>query len=145
MPEVAIAPLHAPPVVQEVAFVDDHERLALEPTVMELGLTAKLTVAAAATGKLGVGVIEVEVPLNDMVTGMDTAPLVDVTVPVTVIGGKLCPAPSEALVVQVSAVALRVQVQPLPVMEAMVNPVGGSVTVTVPLLAPVPALETVIV
>ena len=121
--------------------MEDHERLALEPTVMELGLTEKLTVGARVT----LAEADDDVPLNATVTGMDTAPFVDVTLPVTVIAGRLCPAPTEVLVVHESAVELTVQVQPLPAMVAMAKPVGGSVTVTVPLFATVPEFVTVIV
>ena len=121
--------------------MEDHERLALEPTVMELGLTEKLTVGARVT----LADDEDDVPLNATLTGIDTVPLVDVTLPVTVITGKLCPALNEVLVVHGSALELTLQVQPLPLIVAIVNPVGGSVTVTVPLLAAVPEFVTVIV
>ena len=45
---MASVPLHAPPAVQEVAFVDDHVSVALEPNVREVGLTEMLTVGAGA-------------------------------------------------------------------------------------------------
>jgi len=115
--------------------------LAVEPSVMELGLTAKLTVGASVT----LADADDDVPLNATLTGMDTVPFVDVTLPVTVIAGKLCPTLSEVLVVHVSALELTVQVQPLPLIVAMAKPVGGSVTVTAPLLAAVPEFVTVIV
>ena len=41
-------PLHPPAAVQEVAFVEDHVSVALEPNVREVGLTEMLTVGAGA-------------------------------------------------------------------------------------------------
>ena len=46
VPDVAIVPLHAPLAVQEAALVEDQERVALEPSVIELGLAEKLTVGS---------------------------------------------------------------------------------------------------
>ena len=63
--------------------------------------------------------------------------------PVTVIGGKLAPAASASLRVQV--VEARVHVHPVPEIAVTVKPVGGSATVTVPLVAALPVFETVIV
>ncbi len=127
--------------MQDAALVDDHERLAVEPSVMELGLTERLTVGAKAT------LVEADddVPSNPTVTGIVTVPVVEVTEPVTVIAGRLCPGLAEALVVHESDVVPTVQVQPVPAMVAIANPVGGSVTVTVPLLAAVPEFVTVMV
>jgi hypothetical protein len=102
----------------------------------------------AATVTLGVGetVTVEDIPPPERLTGIDTGvPLLAVTVPVTVIAGKLCPVASESLRVQLVAVAVTVHVQPLPVMVAIVNPTGGSVTVTAPLVAAVPVFDTVIV
>jgi len=76
-----------------------------------------------------------------MVTGV---PLAAVTLPVTVIGGKLCPAASESLRVHVGVAGVHAP-HPGPEMAVMVKPVGGSATVTVPLVAPLPVLETVMV
>jgi hypothetical protein len=76
-----------------------------------------------------------------MLTGV---PLAAGTFPVPVIGGKLCPAPTELLYVQVVVANVHVHVAP-PLIAVTVKPVGGSATVTVPLVAAVPVLDTVIV
>ncbi len=47
VPLVASVPLHAPLAVQEVALVDDQVSVALLPSVIEVGLTASVTVGAA--------------------------------------------------------------------------------------------------
>lgn len=47
VPLVACVPLHAPLAVQAVAFVDDHVRVELPPTVIVVGATAMVTVGAA--------------------------------------------------------------------------------------------------
>jgi len=93
---------------------------------------------------VGVTVTDDDVPPPDNVTGIVTGvPLVEVTFPVTVIGGKLAPAASASLRVQV--VEARVHVHPVPEIAVTVKPVGGSATVTVPLVAALPVFETVIV
>ena len=48
VPLVACVPLQAPLAVQEVAFVEDHVSVALSPTVIEVGLIARVTVGTAA-------------------------------------------------------------------------------------------------
>jgi hypothetical protein len=87
-------------------------------------------------------------PPPEMLAGMVTAwPAVAVTVPITTMGGKLDPGLRESPRVQVNPPAgvPRVQVQPDPETEVIVKPVGGSVTVVVPLvLPPLAALDTVI-
>ena len=52
-PLVDSVPLHAPEAVQEVALVEDQERVELEPLEIVLGLALKLT--------LGAGVVTVTV------------------------------------------------------------------------------------
>ena len=102
--------------------------------------------AGAATVTVGVGVTVTgdDVPPPDKVTGIVTGvPFADVTFPVTVIAGKLCPARSASLRVQM--VVVRVHVHPVPEIAVTVKPVGGSVTVTVPLVGPLPVFETVMV
>lgn len=102
--------------------------------------------AGAATVTVGVGVTVTgdDIPPPDMVTGIVTGvPFADVTFPVTVIAGKLRPTPSASLLVQVTDE--RLQVHPAPEIAATVKPVGGSTTVTVPLVAPLPVFETVMV
>jgi hypothetical protein len=102
------------------------------------------TGAVTVTVGVGVTVTDDDVPPPDNVSGMVTGvPFAEVTFPVTVIVGKLAPAASESLRVQV--VELRVQVHPVPEMAVTVKPVGGPTTVTVPLVAPLPVFETVIV
>lgn len=82
-----------------------------------------------------------DVPPPDKLSAMLTGvPFADVTFPVTVMGGKSCPAATALLYVQV--VVDNVHVQFVPEMAVTVNPVGGSTTVTVPLVAPVPVLVT---
>jgi hypothetical protein len=104
-----------------------------------------ITSACAATVTVGVGVtFTADAPPPERLSGMLTGvPLPAVTFPVTVIGGKLCPAPTELLYVQV--VVANVQVQFVPLIAVTWKPVGGSTTVTVPLVAAAPVLETVIV
>jgi hypothetical protein len=96
----------------------------------------------------GVEVTVDVMPPPVMVMGMLTVwPAAPVTFPVTRIAGKLCPADSPSLRVQVKpgGVPLMVHVQPVPATPVIVKFVGGSVTVTVPLLAAAPAaLDTVI-
>jgi hypothetical protein len=46
VPLVVCAPLQAPLAAQEVAFVEDQVSVALSPTVIEVGLTARVTVTA---------------------------------------------------------------------------------------------------
>ena len=46
VPAVASAPLQPPEALQEVAFVDDHERAEAAPLFTVLGLAAKATVGA---------------------------------------------------------------------------------------------------
>src|SRR6202521_6150467 len=86
-------------------------------------------------------------PPPETLTGMVTVwPAVAVTVPVTMIGGKLVPGLSESPRVHVNpgGVPLRVQVQPVPETAVIVKPDGGSVTVVVPLVLPaLAALDTV--
>jgi hypothetical protein len=45
-PEVPMVPLHDPEGVQEVALVDDHDRVDEDPLVMEVGLAEMVTVGA---------------------------------------------------------------------------------------------------
>jgi hypothetical protein len=99
----------------------------------------------AVTATLGVGVtFTVGAPPPVSVSGMVTGvPLAELTFPVTVIVGKLCPAPTEMLYVQV--VVARVHVQFVPLIAVTLKPVGGSATVTVPLVAALPVLDTMIV
>jgi hypothetical protein len=59
LPEVFCAPLKLPLAAQEALFVDDQLRVALCPTVMEVGETDMLTVGA---GIDGVGEVELEPP-----------------------------------------------------------------------------------
>jgi len=93
---------------------------------------------------VGVTVTGEDIPPPDTVTGIVTGvPFADVTFPVTVIAGKLAPAASESLRVQV--VEASVHVHPVPEIAVTVNPVGGSATVTVPVVAPLPVFETVMV
>jgi hypothetical protein len=101
--------------------------------------------ATAATLTVGVGVtFTAAAPPPERLSGMLTGvPLADVTFPVTVVGGKLCPAPTVLLYVQV--VVGNVQVQLVPLMAVTVKPVGGSTTITIPVVAAVPLLDTVIV
>jgi hypothetical protein len=54
-PLIASPPLHPPEAVQEVAFVDDHERVELLPFAMVLGLALKVTVG---TGEVTVTVAD---------------------------------------------------------------------------------------
>ena len=101
--------------------------------------------AATVTEGVGVTVTVPDVPPPETATGIVTGvPLAAVTSPVTVIGGKLCPAAKESLRVQVGAAGVHAP-HPDPEMEVMVKPVGGSATVTVPLVAAFPVLETVMV
>ena|SRR6185312_12347449 len=98
--------------------------------------------AGVATVIVGVDVTGVEMPPPETFRGMLTGvPFEAVTFPVTVIGGKLWPAESASVRVHVPDDT--VQVQPVPAMAVMVKPVGGSATVTVPLVAALPVLETV--
>ena len=93
---------------------------------------------------VGVTVTDDDVPPPDKVIGMLTGvPLGEVTLPVTLIGEKLEPAASESLRVQVTVA--KTHVHPFPEMPETAKPVGGSDTVTVPLVAPLPVSETVIV
>jgi hypothetical protein len=48
VPVDALPPFHAPEAVQAVAFALDQLKVALDPLVMALGSTLKLTVGAAA-------------------------------------------------------------------------------------------------
>jgi hypothetical protein len=48
VPLVFWVPLQAPLAAQEVAFVEDQVRVALSPTVIEVGLIARVTVGRAA-------------------------------------------------------------------------------------------------
>jgi hypothetical protein len=70
-------------------------------------------------------------------------PLAVVTFPVTVIIAKLCPAPKELLFVQVAVATAHVHNGPA--IPVTVKPIGGSATVTVPVVAALPELDTVIV
>jgi hypothetical protein len=100
--------------------------------------------AGAATVTVGVEVTVDGMPPPDTLSGMDTeVPFAPVTSPTTVMGGKLEPAASESLRVQVNVASTHVQ--PVPEIVLTVKPVGGSTTVTVPLVAAVPVFETVIV
>ena len=102
--------------------------------------------AGAATVTVGVGVTVTgdEIPPPDNVTGIVTGvPFAAVMFPVTVITEKLCPAASASLRVQV--VVARVHVHPVPEIAVTVKPIGGSAAVTVPLVAPFPVFDTVIV
>ena len=85
-------------------------------------------------------------PLTTLVGTVTVWPAVAVTVPVTMIGGKLVPGLSESPRVHVNpaGVPLMVQVQPDPATAVMAKPVGGSVTVVVPVVLPaLAALDTV--
>jgi hypothetical protein len=99
----------------------------------------------AATARLGVGAtFTVVAPPPERVSGVETGvPLAAVTFPVTVIFVKLCPAAKGLPFVQV--VVAKVHVHSGPSIAVTVKPVGGSTTVTVPLVAAVPVLDTVIV
>lgn len=101
---------------------------------------------AAATGIDPVTLAAVVRPPPETLTGMLTVPAVAVTVPVTVIAGKLAPGLSESLRVHVKpgGVPLIVHAQPFPWTKVIVKPLGGSVTVVVPLVLPaLAALDTV--
>lgn len=98
------------------------------------------------TDSVGVGVTVTgdDMPPPEMFTGMVICvPPAAVTFPVTVMTGKLALAASESLRVHVSDE--RAHVQPVPEMPVTVKPVGGSETVTAPLVAAFPALETAMV
>jgi hypothetical protein len=62
VPLVASLPLQAPLAVHEVALVDDQVRLALEPTVIDVGDTAIVTVGAGFV-TVSVAVASAEPPL----------------------------------------------------------------------------------
>ena len=49
VPETALVPVHPPLAVQDVAFVDDQERVDDWPEVIDAGLAARETVGAGAT------------------------------------------------------------------------------------------------
>src|ERR1051325_1632332 len=96
----------------------------------------------AATMTEGVVFTAADVPAPDTLSGIVTGvPFVAVTLPVTVIGGKLWPAASASL--RVHVVVDSVQDQPVPLIAVPVNPVGGSTSVTVPLVAALPVFVTV--
>jgi hypothetical protein len=98
--------------------------------------------AGAATVTDAVDVTVDDTPPPDRLIGILTGvPFTAVTFPVTVMGGKLDPAASASLRVQV--IEDRVHVQPVPAMAVTVKPVGGSTTVTVPFVAALPVFETV--
>ena len=101
--------------------------------------------ATPATVTVGVGVtFTAAAPPPETLSGMLTGvPLGDVTFPVTVIVVKLCAAAKELLFVQV--IVANVHDHNSPPIWVGVKPVGGSTTVTVPLVVAVPVLDTVIV
>jgi hypothetical protein len=101
----------------------------------------------AATGVTGglTGTV-VGVPPPDKLSAMLTEePLLAVIFPVTVISGKFCPAPTDALYVQVKVDMVQVQFDPL--IAVGVNPASGSTTITgvAALVAALPLLATWIV
>ena len=80
-----------------------------------------------------VAIAEAELPPDTLTWFVRLEGAVEATLTVTVMAGKLAPAPSRSLRVHVFVE----QVHPVPVMETSVRPVGMvSVTVTVPLLTP---------
>jgi hypothetical protein len=99
----------------------------------------------ATTATLGVGLtFTVDAPPPERISGIVTGvPFADVTFPVTVIVVKLCPGAKELPFVQVVVAKLHAHNGPL--IPVTMKPVGGSATVTVPLVAAVPVLDTVIV
>ena len=90
-------------------------------------------------GSVAVSLARFVSPPPDTVTEFVRVPeAVEANVPVTVMGLKLPLTATTAVLVQVGSV---VQVQPVPAIAVMVNPVGGvSTTVVVPDVAPVPTL-----
>jgi hypothetical protein len=110
-------------------------------------LAESATVGGLPKGPIRTAPLELAIlvrPPPAMVRGTLTVwPRPPVTFPVTVMGGKLAPAATTAELWQVNVA--NVQVQPVPVMLVAVKLVGGSVTVTVPLVGPaLAAFETVI-
>jgi hypothetical protein len=73
---------------------------------------------------------------------LTACPFFAVTFPVTVIDGKLSPAPTELLYVQITDATVHDQF--MPTIEITVKPVGGSATVTVPFVAAAPVFVTLI-
>jgi|SRR5271168_213707 len=104
------------------------------------GVNAELIVVGSVAVSLEV---LVSPPPETVAELIPEAALAD-TLTVSVMAGKLAPAASTAVVVQVSVV--RLHPQPEPVMAVAVSPAGSaSTTVTVPLVAAVPELVAVIV
>jgi hypothetical protein len=76
VPLTACGPFHAPLAVHELAWAETHVNVALVPTVMLGGLTARLTVGT------GGGIGEAPVPINAALTGPPAESLATVSVPV---------------------------------------------------------------
>jgi hypothetical protein len=65
VPLVASLPLQAPLAVQEVALLDDHVKVALWPTVIEVGATEMVTVGAGVvTVSMAVALAEPPLPVQ---------------------------------------------------------------------------------
>ncbi len=50
VPDTAFVPDQPPAAVHEVAFVEDHVSVALDPEVIDVGFAAKVTVGATGAG-----------------------------------------------------------------------------------------------